>query len=375
MSIGAPSFSDRVADLRCSGKTLLDLAETDPGRCGLGVDCADVEAARAAARNARADAAESLARDAVASYLAGRSLAVPPGRVVLAASRAAALQWALAAVCEAGGEIVVPAPCDASMVAAAEAVSATVRRIPLGYDSEWRLDVRALRDSLTGRTRAVLLGNPSEPSGMALGEGDVALLQRLCAGHGIALVGNEAFIDTVAPPAASVLDAPTLLSIHGSDLAAVCGLSSVEIAWCAVGGPDHLVEAALAKQAGAVVPAPLSSDLAVLPILLARRGEFQERLRRRIAENRAQLAAAALREAPWSLRWGRGGRWCVLDVGSAVSTEELRLALLDEGVVVAPNTSFGLPVKGYVVLSLLPYPDLFREALERMEKVLRAPLS
>ena len=50
-------------------------------------------------------------------------------------------------------------------------------------------------------------------------------------------------------------------------------------------------------------------------------------------------------------------------------------ALLDAGVVVQPGFLFGFERSGYLVVSLLPRPEIFREGVERLSKVLRSPLA
>jgi DNA-binding transcriptional MocR family regulator len=111
--------------------------------------------------------------------------------------------------------------------------------------------------------------------------------------------------------------------------------------------------------------------LRAVPALLARREQYLSALRRRLARNRGAIAAASLREAPWTLQWGRGGCWAVLQINPGRDEDELCLELLAEGVAVRPGHLDGLPREGHLVVSLLPEPDVFLAALDRLEAHLR----
>jgi alanine-synthesizing transaminase len=357
---------------------LLDLTESDPARCGLGWDPAEIGALLDdASSRAPAPDAPARARDAVASYLAGRGVAVDPDRIRFTRSRSSAHLFLAGALCGAGDEVLAPSPGHPFVDALAFTGSVRVLRYGLAYDGEWRVDLGSLERKLSRRTRAVLVGNPAEPTGASVSREDLAFLDALCADRGVALIGDETFADTLpADGSTSVLDAGSSVAFHLSGLSGVCGLRGLNVEWWAAGGPDDAVAAALARVEPALhaeEPVP-SLALRALPALLARRERFLARLRARLAENRASLAAAALRESPWSLSWGRGGCWAVLEIGAAEREGPLCVALREHGVAVHPGSLYGLPDSGYLVVSLLLPPDAFAEALSRLERRLRAPL-
>jgi alanine-synthesizing transaminase len=371
------TFADRLEHERTSGRPLLDLTDSDPGRWGLGWDPAELEdlidESRTAA--AREEPSEVLqrARDAVASYLAGRGVSVPPERIQFTPSRAAAYRLLVEAICGPDGEVLVPSPSDLAREVSAAARSGRVGTYALVYDGAWRLDRRALAKAFTRRTRALVFGNPSQPTGAPLSPEDLAFAEGLCAKHGATLVGDEAWADTLQGWA-SVIEVSRCAGIHLSGLSGVCGLSRIGAEWVAVAGPDALVSTFPGRLEAAVderVPPPA---LALVPPLLARRERFLAELRAQPGRNRAALAAASLRESAWSLERGEGGCWAVLRIAGAEDEEALCLRLLEDGVAVRPGSTYGLPREGYLVVSLLPPPAIFMEALARLDRRLRAPL-
>jgi aspartate/methionine/tyrosine aminotransferase len=375
----AVGFAARLEHARASGRPLLDLTESDPSCCGLAWDPAELEAILSDRRDSHHQPAPGglvEAREAVSSYLAGRGASVPPDRVFLTLSRNEAYLLLLKLLCGPDDEVLVASPSYPFLDRLAASESVRVGRYGLIYDGEWRLDRKSLRKAIGRRTCALVVGNPSDPTGATLSRGDLAFLEDLCSTRGIALVGDEAFADTALAPCATVAEVRQCLAVHVSGLSGVCGLPRFA-EWLAVAGPDGLVGPALSRlELLADVQVSLSDRLQLaLPALLARREPFLKAQRARLAENRTSLATAALREAPWSLQWGRGGCWAVLQIGGAEEEESLCLALLEDGVAVQPGFFHGLPRHGYLTVSLLPTPEIFGEGLARLDRRLRAPLS
>lgn len=376
--MGVDAFTVRLEAARSDSRALLDLTETDPARCGLAWDRAELDAILADTR-ARAgedwSTAERSARDAVASYVAGAGVTIAPERIRFTTSRALAHASALQLTCGAGDDIVISSPSTRLVEGVPAAGSLHVSRCALQFDGAWRLERRSLEHAMTRRTRAVVLGNPSEPTGAVLTRDDLAFIEERCARHASVIVVDESFADTTLARRTTVLEAERCLGVQVSGLSGVCGLPGLGAEWYAVAGPEELAGPAL-SQVGSLRTerSPCTSVLLAVPALLARRGAFLSSLRKRLAENRATLAARAVGESPWSLLWGGGGWSGVLEIGSAEEDQAVCLSLLGDGVAVQPGSWFGLPSRGYLVVSLLPPVEVFAEALSRLDRRLRAPL-
>ncbi len=370
-------FTARLERARSEGRALLDLTESDPERCGLAWDRSELDAivkdAEARAEQRDPDAAAA-AREAVASYLAGAGVPIQPDRVRFTRSRRDAYVRAFQAACRPGDEVIIPFPIQPLVSEVAATESLRVSRCALQFDGAWHLDRRSVENAVTRRTRAIVIGNPSEPSGALLRREELAFLEQLCARNASALISDEAFAGTARRSWVSALEATRCLTLQISGLDGICGLPRIGAAWYVVAGPEELASAAVSRLDSDADEANSTATLLSISALLARRERFLCSLRERLAANRALLAAGAVRESPWSLLWGSGGCWAVLEIGTAEPDEAICLALLDDGVAVQPGSSFGLPSTGYVVVSLLPSVDVFREALARLDRRLRGPL-
>ncbi len=375
----ANAFAARLEQARASGRPLLDLTESNPTRCGLGWDPSELGPLLGDPRAATYEPAPLGLRDArgaVARYLADRGAGVAPDRIFLTASASEAYALLFKLLCDPGDEVLVPLPSYPLVDRLADLESVRLRRYALRYDGEWHLDRRSLAKAVTPRTRAIVAGSPSDPTGALLSPEELGFLEDLCAARGLALIGDEVFADTALGPAPSAAGASRCLAFHLSGLSTVCGLPQLKAGWIAAAGPERLVGPALSRLeviADAYLSVSTPAQLAI-PALLERRERFLELLRKRLAGNRARLATASLREAPWSLLQSGGGWSAVLQIGGAEEEQALCLALLEDGVLIRPGAFYDFQHSGYLVVSLLPAPETFREGLERLERRLRRPL-
>jgi len=154
-------------------------------------------------------------------------------------------------------------------------------------------------------------------------------------------------------------------------LSKVCGLPQLKLGWAAVSGPNALVGPALTRLEW-LTDAFLSVNEPVqhaLPALLSARATFQDAARARVAGARATLADA-LRAIPGARMLPADGGWsAVLALPTVRSDEEWALALLEHDVVVHPGYFYDIVEPSHVVVSLLPPPDVFAEAVFRLIRV------
>jgi hypothetical protein len=260
----------------------------------------------------------------------------------------------------------------------AELESVRVDAYPLDYDAGWRIDVGALRECVTPSTRALVLVNPNNPTGSFLKRDERAAIEDLCAGRGIAIISDEVFADfawrEVETRAESLAaDGPALAFALGG-LSKSCGLPQLKLGWIAVSGPKPQRDEALHRlEVVADTFLAVSTPVQVAaPSLLGRLPELQAPIRERIGSNLARLAApVGTRDSPATLLESEGGWSAVLRVPRTLSEEERVLRLLEEqDVLVHPGYFFDFPSEAYLVLSLLPAPDVFAEGVERIMKSL-----
>ncbi len=366
-----------LEERRAAGARLLDLSETNPTRVGLGGAGPDELAALARAEGARYEPdprGSRAAREAVAGYYAERGAAVSPEHLVLTASTSESYAHLFRLLADPGGVFLVPAPSYPLFEPLAALEGVSLRPYRLAYDGAWHLDRHSLEQAFADDVRGVIVVQPNHPTGSCLDADERALLETLCERHGAALLADEVFGDFPRPgrvaPLPSLVGAARVPTFVLSGLSKVCGMPQMKLGWIVAGGPGPArAEALRGLEWIADLFLSVSTPVQVaLPTLLAARGPFQRRVRARLAQNLARLDGLVARRPELGVLAAEGGWGAVLRVPRQRSEEEWALGLLARDVVVHPGHFYDFDGEGYLVLSLIPEPDLFTAGLARIEE-------
>jgi alanine-synthesizing transaminase len=359
--------------LRRRGVHLLDLTETNPTRVGLGYpgDCLDALASPASLTYDPQPFGLMTARQAVADELRRTGLFVDPERLILTASTSEAYTFLFKLLCDPGDQVLVPVPSYPLFEHLTRLELVEVRAYPLEYHGTWSIDFEGLDRALTPRTKAVLVVSPNNPTGSVLARRDLAGLAERCASRGLTLIGDEVFSEYLLDPRedrARVLDQDLALTFSLGGLSKSAGLPQMKLGWMAAGGPPRLVEAALARleivcDSFLSVSTPVQQAAGAL---LAAGREVRGAILQRVADNLRTLGALATGSPSCSVHRVEGGWSAVIRVPATRPEEALVLDLLERDHVLAhPGYFFDFPHEAFLVVSLLPEPDVFREGVGR----------
>jgi aspartate/methionine/tyrosine aminotransferase len=112
-------------------------------------------------------------------------------RVVVTAGGNLAFLNAVLAVTDPGDEVILPAPYYFNHEMAVALAGA--RAVPVATRRDYQLDVQAITDAVTPRTRAVVTVSPNNPTGAVYSEASLRAVNTLCAGRGLFHVHDEAY--------------------------------------------------------------------------------------------------------------------------------------------------------------------------------------
>jgi len=367
---------------RRSGKELFDLTASNPTTCGFAYPEREILAALADPR-ALAYRPESKglreAREAVAEYYAGRAgfsgsvAQVDPERILLASGTSEAYSHVFRLLCEAGDEVLVPAPSYPLFEFLADLADIRLVPYPLLYDHGWQIDFASLRAALTPRSRAVLVVHPNNPTGSFVKAHETAELAEICAAREMAIVADEVFLDYISGAASAhtfaLHDAALTFTLSG--LSKISLLPQMKLAWTVVSGPKALVRAAI-DRLEIIADTYLSPSTPVqlaLPKFLSLRHSLQSQLQQRISANLSVLDSL-LRESKSLARLDREGGWyAILRVPVTGTDDDLTVALLERcSVLVHPGHFFNFSREGFLVLSLITPGKEFQDGLWRLQK-------
>ena len=373
-------LSAALAERRAAGKAVLDLTASNPTDCGFAYDA---EAILAALQNPAAfsyapDSRGLLAaREAVCGYYAERGDRITPDNLVLTTSTSEAYSFVFRLQCEPGDEVLVPQPSYPLFDFLADLHDVKLVRYPLFYDHGWQIDFHALRQVLTGRTRAVIVVNPNNPTGNFCKAAEMAELNDICGARRMAIIADEVFLDyslLPEPPRSFVTNdsAPTFTM---SGLSKIAGLPQFKASWLAVSGPPEWKRDAL-ERLEVIADTFLSMNAPVqhaIPKLLGLRAAFQRQLHARVRENLTELDRQLTARQPSIDNRGiarlevEGGWYAVLTLPASCSSDEVTLRLLtDDGVYVHPGHFYEFAGDRALVVSLITPPADFAAGVERL---------
>jgi len=369
------ALSRRLAALDAEGVRYVDLTESNPTRAGfeypagllhtLGDDTALHYEPRPFGLPA--------AREAVAADHARRGARVDPAHVVLTASTSEAYAWLFKLLCNPGDRVLVPRPSYPLFEHLTRLEAVEADPYDLDYHGRWEIDLASVVRALTPRTRAVLVVSPNNPTGSYLKARELDALSTLCVDRQLALVADEVFADyALDAPADRVTDIAVqtgALAFTLGGLSKAAGLPQLKLGWIVVGGtPEHRGAALHALELIADSYLSVSTPVQVAAAdLLARGAEIRAGILARVRANLHTLRARAASFPDCEVLACEGGWYAVVRIPATRPEEEIVLGLLDrERILVHPGYFFDFSREAYIIVSLLPAPQVFDDAAARM---------
>jgi len=362
---------ERAAEMARAGRDVIRLTIGEPDTAAPEALIADTAAALAAGRTAYSNGrGEAGLRAALATqYTARRGRAFTPEQVICLPGTQTALYAVMAALVEAGDEVLAGDPMYATYEGVIRATGAGMVPVPLRPERGFRMDAGDLAARITARSRAILLNTPHNPTGAVLTAEDIAAIGAVAVAHDLWIVVDEvyeelvfegvAFVSPLADPALAdrVIAVSSISKSHAAP-----GLRS---GWCV--GPQAFIEALLPlAEVMLFGNQPFIADATEAAI---RRGsEVAAGMRARFAARAAALARVL--EADGALRVHRpqAGMFAMVDVSAtgmsgAAWADDL---LAERGVAVMPGAAFGETLDSWVRVALTVEDARLGEAAGRM---------
>ncbi len=373
-NLAANRLSQALSRLRASGMELLDLTASNPTECGFLYNHHTIMRALCspAALEYHPDPRGLLsARQTVCGYYAERGAHVSPHDMVLTASTSEAYSFIFRLVGNPGDEVLVPTPSYPLFDFLTEIHDLELKRYPLVYDHGWQMDLHALSQSVSSRTRAIVVVHPNNPTGHFAKPAELAALNRLCAQQPVALIADEVFLDFsfAQENPFSFCANQQALTFTLSGLSKISGLPQMKLAWLIVSGREELKREAL-ERLEVIADTYLSPSAPVqlaTAEFLGQRQIFQQQLMDRVRKNVAELDRQLAAQKTCSRLDVEGGWYAVLRVPATRSDEDLALELLEQKhVYVHPGHFYDFHQDGYLVVSLITPEKDFAHGMEQL---------
>ena len=374
-SLAPNRLSQLLRERRERGLPILDLTESNPTRCGFALD---EEELLAPLHNLRSLTYEPdprglrVAREAVAEYYCERGVQLDLDQIFLTASTSEAYSFVFRLLANPGDRILAPQPSYPLFDFLGALNDVDVAPYPLAYNDGWQVDLEGLALQWNSRARAVLVVHPNNPTGSYVQKRELLRMMEMGRPTGAAIIADEVFADygfgADAERVVTHAQDSEALTFTLSGLSKISALPQMKLGWIVVNGPTELRRQAQGRlEVIADTYLSVSAPVALAaPAWLAHRHAIQSQILQRVQGNLRKLDELLVPGLPVSRLRVEGGWYVILRVPSTRSDEDWAVELLThEGVSVHPGHFYDLPSAGFLVLSLLPTPDVFAEAAGR----------
>ena len=360
-------LSEQATELRRAGRDVIALTTGEPDfpTPDFVIDAAHVAARNGQTRYTRT-AGELSLREAVAS-----EVGVTHEQVIISNGAKQVLANAFIATLDEGDEVIMAAPYWTTYFDQVQLAGARPVVIPCDESSGFKLTPARLRDSITSRTRWVLLNSPSNPSGAVYSAAEYQALAAVLRDYpDVWVIADEIYEHLCYVPFTSFLHAAPELQ------ARTLIVNGVSKAWSMTGwrvgwgvGPADLIAAMAAVQgqftsgacsvAQAAALAALKGDRS---FLLERRALMQARRDRLVAGLNALPGVSCA--SPDGAFYAFADLWGAIGQGGFSDEAQLCARLLETvGLVIVPGRAFGVP--GHARLTFAYADDVLDAALDK----------
>jgi alanine-synthesizing transaminase len=368
-------LTDALSEMRVAGREVLDLTISNPTQAGIQYDADSILKSLADPAALDYDPQPKglrCAREAVARYYWGGAQtpghAVDPESLVLTTSTSEGYSHVFRLLCDPGDEVLVPKPSYPLFDFLAGLQDVNLAPYPLIYDHGWQIDLHALEKTVNDRSRAIVVVHPNNPTGSYVSEAERGALNALCREHKLALMVDEVFLDYThdGVPRRTFAGNQGMLTFTLSGLSKISALPQMKLAWIAVSGPEKEVLAAM-QRLEVITDTYLSMNAPIqlaARVLLEQRKNIQPLLLDRLRNNLEELDRQLARQKTCRRLEVEGGWYTVVRVPVMQSDEDLAIDILRKlSILVHPGHFYDFPADGFLVVSLITRPEIFREGI------------
>ncbi len=296
----------------------------------------------------------------------------PQAEMMVTAGGMHALMMTWLTILEPGDEVLLTSPGFSSHYEQITLAGGVPVGVPLVEEEGWRFDVEAFRGALTPRTRAVVIVNPSNPTGTVYPEGELRSLAELAMERDLFVVTDDPYETYVYDglKAFSLQTIPELRSrtISCFSFSKEFAMTGWRVGW--IVAQEGIVNQLLKVQDSFIICAPTISQRAAQ---IALEGSYEPTLAM-VAElrERRELICRRLDRLSdlFSYQKPQGAYYIfprVLPPQFANSVDFCVRLLKETGVVAVPGSAFGPSGESHVRMSYCFTPESMEEAFDRIE--------
>lgn len=310
-------------------------------------------------------------REGISSYMEDsfHVMYSPKSEIIVTVGASQALDIALRAIVDSGDEVIVIEPSFVSyapLVALAGGKPVTVQT---KKENDFKITAKELEDTITSRTKAVILCSPNNPTGTMLNQKDLEEIADVAKKYDLVILSDEIYAELsydekfVSLAAIDGMRERTILISGFSKGFAMTGWRLGFV--CA---PEEITQAMLKIHQYAMMCAPTMAQFAAVEALKNGHDDVNEM--RKDYRRRRNYFVQSLNEIGLDCHMPGGAFYAFPSVRSTGLTSEqfAERLLVEERVAVVPGDVFGESGQGHIRCSYASSMEQLQEAIKRMKR-------
>ncbi len=294
------------------------------------------------------------------------------GEILITVGVSEALDLAMRAILDPGDEVIVQDPCFVAYPACVSLAGGVPVMAPTIEEEDFELSAAAIEERITGRTRAIMVGFPANPTGAVMPRAKLAEIAELARRHGLMVISDEIYSRLVYG-----VEHTCFASLPGmKDRTLLLGGFSKEYAMTGwrigyAAAPPEVIAAMTKIHQYTMMCAPTMGQVAAIEALKAGEAAATEMVEE--YNRRRRVIVQGLRDIGLPCFEPKGAFYAFPSVKvTGMSSEEFAESLLtEEKVAVVPGSAFGQAGEGYIRCCYATSMEDIREALTRIERFVR----
>lgn len=295
----------------------------------------------------------------------------PEKHVCITAGAIEALAVSISTLVEEGDEVILFDPGYPPYIEHIAFAGGKLVLVPLKAEEGWKVDMEKLRAAITPKTKLLIVCNPSNPTGMIMGEDEIAEIAKLSEEHGFYVISDQTYEFLVyeggAPP--TFLKYPAI-----RDRLIIVYSFSKEFSmtgWRAgyLYAPEEVLQQAMKVHDAFILCAPVVSQFGALIALTQKPNDDPEGMHADLKEKRDLVCARldALNDL-FSYTKPKGAYYVFAKFKKTnLNSWDFALKMLNEAkVVCVPGSAFGKVGEGHVRFSYGASKERLNEAFDRI---------
>jgi aminotransferase len=292
----------------------------------------------------------------------------PLSEVIVTVGGSEAIDLAFRAMLDPGDEVLVPQPSYVSYVPCVELTHGVPVTINLKEENQFRLTKEELLESITDKTKMLVLPFPNNPTGAIMEKKDLEDIAKICVEKDIYVLSDEIYSElTYGTDHVSIASFPGMrdrtIVINGFSKG--FAMTGWRLGYAA--GPKVIMEQMLKIHQYAIMCAPTMSQYAAVDAL--QHGEKDVQMMRESYNQRRRFLMNAFKEMGLECFEPFGAFYVFPNIKKyGLTSEEFATRLLkEEKVAVVPGTAFGDCGEGFLRISYAYSLDNLKLALDRVK--------